>query len=69
MHGARVQIAGLPHLADPSRVVAGSPEENRFTVAFARDGLLVGGVAVNAPKDLIRVKRAIVAGDRLDTLA
>ncbi|MDP4505419.1 NAD(P)/FAD-dependent oxidoreductase [Nonomuraea turcica] len=69
VHGARVQIAGLPHLADTSRVVAGSPEENRFAVAFARDGLLVGAVAVNAPKDLIRVKRAIVAGDRLDTLA
>ncbi|TMR20836.1 hypothetical protein ETD86_17640 [Nonomuraea turkmeniaca] len=64
-----MQIARLPHLADASRVIAGSPQDNRFAVAFARDGALVGAVAVNAPKDLIRVKRAIVAGHRLGTLA
>ncbi|WP_188195956.1 NAD(P)/FAD-dependent oxidoreductase [Nonomuraea sp. SYSU D8015] len=69
VHGARIQTAGLPHLADASRVVTGSPEEGRFAIAFARDGVLVGAVAVNSPKDLIRVKRAILAGDRLDALA
>ncbi|AQZ63076.1 Ferredoxin reductase [[Actinomadura] parvosata subsp. kistnae] len=69
MHGARVQIAGLPHLADESRVVTGDPAEGRFAVAFAKDGTLVGAVAVNAPKDLIRIKRAIAAGDHLDALA
>ncbi|MEV0143861.1 MULTISPECIES: FAD-dependent oxidoreductase [unclassified Nonomuraea] len=69
VHGARIQTAGLPHLADTSRVVAGSPEEDRFAIAFARDGALAGAVAVNSPKDLIRVKRAISAGERLDALA
>ncbi|TDC99875.1 NAD(P)/FAD-dependent oxidoreductase [Nonomuraea deserti] len=69
MHGARIQTAGLPHLADETRVVTGDPREGRFAVAFAKDGALVGAVAVNAPKDLIRVKRAIVAGDRLASLA
>ncbi|MEU7860484.1 FAD-dependent oxidoreductase [Nonomuraea sp. NPDC049141] len=68
IHGARIQTAGLPHLADTSRIVAGSPEEDRFAIAFARNGVLVGAVAVNAPKDLIRVKRAIIAGDHLDAL-
>ncbi|MEV4395054.1 FAD-dependent oxidoreductase [Nonomuraea sp. NPDC049607] len=65
VHGARIQTAGLPHLADEARVVAGSPEEDRFAVAFARDGVLVGAVAVNAPKDLIRLKRSVAAREAL----
>ncbi|WP_433511824.1 NAD(P)/FAD-dependent oxidoreductase [Nonomuraea sp. CA-143628] len=68
MHGARIQTAGLPHLADESRLVTGEPDENRFAIAFARNGVLVGAVAVNAPKDLIRLKRAIAAGDHLDAV-
>ncbi|MFI9593897.1 NAD(P)/FAD-dependent oxidoreductase [Nonomuraea sp. NPDC052265] len=65
VHGARIQTAGLPHLADEARVVTGSPEEDRFAVAFARDGVLVGAVAVNAPKDLIRLKRSVAARETL----
>ncbi|MFI7144117.1 NAD(P)/FAD-dependent oxidoreductase [Nonomuraea sp. NPDC050022] len=68
MHGARIQTAGLPHLADESRLVTGEPDENRFAIAFARSGVLVGAVAVNAPKDLIRLKRATAAGDHLNTV-
>ncbi|NRQ39911.1 FAD-dependent oxidoreductase [Nonomuraea sp. NN258] len=68
VHGARVQTAGLPHLADETRVVAGDPAAGAFAVAFARAGRLVGAVAVNAPKDLIRIKRATAAGDHLDAL-
>ncbi|MFC4111049.1 NAD(P)/FAD-dependent oxidoreductase [Nonomuraea zeae] len=69
VHGARIQTAGLTHLADESRIVIGDADEGRFAIAFAKDSTLVGAVAVNAPKDLIRIKRAIVAGDRLDSLA
>lgn len=61
VHGARIQTAGLPQLADDARIVAGTPEEDRFAVAFTRRGVLVGAVAVNSPKDLIRLKRAITA--------
>ncbi|WP_431922386.1 oxidoreductase C-terminal domain-containing protein [Nonomuraea jabiensis] len=68
VHGARIQTAGLPHLADTSRIVAGSPDEDRFAVAFAKDGVLVDAVAVNSHKDLIRIKRSIAAGDPLDAL-
>ncbi|MEV0630924.1 hypothetical protein ACI2LC_46150 [Nonomuraea wenchangensis] len=53
MHGARIQSAGLPHLADDSRIVVGA---------------LVGAVAVNAAKGLMHIKRAIVAGERLSSL-
>ncbi|MFD1545869.1 hypothetical protein [Nonomuraea guangzhouensis] len=49
----------------PSRLVATA---ERFAITFARKGILVDAVAVNAPKGLIRVKRAITAGDHLDAL-
>jgi 3-phenylpropionate/trans-cinnamate dioxygenase ferredoxin reductase subunit len=61
VHGARIQTAGLPHLADDASIVAGRPEDDRFAVAFTRGGVLVGAVAVNSPKDLIKLKRAIAA--------
>ncbi|MFI9848632.1 NAD(P)/FAD-dependent oxidoreductase [Nonomuraea sp. NPDC051941] len=61
VHGARIQTAGLPHLADSASIATGSPEEDRFAVAFTRDGVPVGAVAVNSPKDLIKLKRAIAA--------
>ncbi|MFI9554555.1 NAD(P)/FAD-dependent oxidoreductase [Nonomuraea endophytica] len=62
VHGSRIQTAGLPHLADTATVVAGAPEEDRFAVAFTREDVLVGAVAVNSPKDLIKLKRRIAAG-------
>ncbi|NUW39432.1 NAD(P)/FAD-dependent oxidoreductase [Nonomuraea rhodomycinica] len=65
VHGARIQTAGLPHLADSASIVTGSLEEDRFAVAFTRDGVLVGAVAVDSPKDLIRLKRAITARETL----
>ncbi|MER7366189.1 hypothetical protein [Nonomuraea wenchangensis] len=30
VHGARIQTAGLPHLADDSRILTGDPGERRF---------------------------------------
>ncbi|MGW0480570.1 NAD(P)/FAD-dependent oxidoreductase [Nonomuraea sp. NPDC003214] len=68
VHGVRVQTAGLPHLADEARVAAGDPEDGRFAVAFARAGTLVGVVGVDAPRDFVRVKRAVAAGDPLESV-
>ncbi|MFD8564992.1 NAD(P)/FAD-dependent oxidoreductase [Streptosporangium canum] len=65
VHGSRLQTAGLPYLADEARVVAGAPQDDAFAVAFARNGVLVGAVAVNAPKELIRLKRAVIAKEAL----
>ncbi|WP_283139358.1 NAD(P)/FAD-dependent oxidoreductase [Rhizohabitans arisaemae] len=67
-HGARIQTAGLPHLADEERVVDGSPADDRFTVAFLKEGVLVGAVAVNAPKELMRLRNGIAARASLDAL-
>lgn len=61
IHGARVQVAGLPALADEERVLVDESADDRLVVAFTARGVLVGAVAVNAPKDLIRLKRAIAA--------
>ncbi|WP_153533313.1 NAD(P)/FAD-dependent oxidoreductase [Actinomadura macrotermitis] len=60
VHGARVQWAGLPALADASEVAAGSVEEDRFAVAFTRNGVPVGAVGVSFPKEFNRLRRAIV---------
>ncbi|GAA3475155.1 NAD(P)/FAD-dependent oxidoreductase [Nonomuraea roseola] len=67
VHGARIQSAGLPQLADEARLVAGAFEEGGFAVGLAREGVLVGAVAVDSPKDLIRLKRGI--GSSLDAVA
>ncbi|GAA2445494.1 FAD-dependent oxidoreductase [Actinomadura vinacea] len=69
VHGARVQWAGLPRLADDAVVVAGSPEEEKFAIGFGRGGTLVGAVAVNWPKELIRMRRAIAARQPLSAAA
>ncbi|WP_249645642.1 NAD(P)/FAD-dependent oxidoreductase [Nocardia sputi] len=61
VHGARIQIAGLPAFADEERVLIDEPADDRLAVAFLARGILVGAVAVNAPKHLIRLKRAISA--------
>ncbi|MFD2767129.1 NAD(P)/FAD-dependent oxidoreductase [Micromonospora eburnea] len=60
-HGARIQIAGLPHLAEESRLVTGAVEDHQFTVGFTRNGVLVGVVAVNSPRDFVRLKRGVAA--------
>jgi 3-phenylpropionate/trans-cinnamate dioxygenase ferredoxin reductase subunit len=49
--------------------VVGAPGDDRFAVAFRKNGVLVGDVAVNAPKDLIRLKRAITTRDSFEAVA
>ncbi|WP_199736086.1 oxidoreductase C-terminal domain-containing protein [Micromonospora sp. HM5-17] len=61
VHGARIQVAGLPHLADEARLVTGALEDDRFAVGLSRAGVLVGAVAVNSPKDLILLRRGIIS--------
>ncbi|MBC7299747.1 MULTISPECIES: NAD(P)/FAD-dependent oxidoreductase [Nocardia] len=69
IHGARIQVAGVLALADEERIVVDESAEDRLVVAFSSRGVLVGAVAVNAPKDLIRLKRAIAARASNDEIA
>lgn len=66
VHGARIQIAGLPHLAEEAKLVTGAFEDDKFSVGFTTNGVLVGAVAVNSPKDFVRLKRGIAAGSPLE---
>jgi len=66
VHGARIQIAGLPHLAEEAKLVTGTVEDDQFSVGFTTDGVLVGAVAVNSPKDFVRLKRGLAGGSPLD---
>jgi NADPH-dependent 2,4-dienoyl-CoA reductase/sulfur reductase-like enzyme len=59
LHGHQVRSVGLPTAATESAVVDGSPDEDRFVVAFSRQGVLVGAVAVNAARALPPFHRAI----------
>ncbi|RFU38408.1 FAD-dependent oxidoreductase [Actinomadura logoneensis] len=65
VHGTRIQYAGLPHVADASTVVTGTPEDGKFAVAFTREGVLVGAATVNFPKELTRLRKAIEARESL----
>ncbi|MFC9971999.1 NAD(P)/FAD-dependent oxidoreductase [Spirillospora sp. NPDC127200] len=66
VHGTRVQWAGLPRLGDAHHLVAGRVEDDKFAVAFTRDGVLVGAVAVAFPKELNRLRRAVAARSALE---
>ncbi|WP_020579833.1 NAD(P)/FAD-dependent oxidoreductase [Actinopolymorpha alba] len=61
VHRARVQSAGLPHLADETRIVARSESDGSLAVALARAGVLVGAATINGHKYLMRLRRAIAA--------
>ena len=65
VHGTRIQWAGLPRIADEIVAIAGSAEEGKFSIGFGRSGRLVGAVAVNWPKELFRLRRAIAARELL----
>ncbi|MFD0904769.1 NAD(P)/FAD-dependent oxidoreductase [Actinomadura sediminis] len=69
VHGTRVQWAGLPRTADEIVAISGSLEEEKFSIGFGRGGRLVGAVAVNWPKELIRLRRAIAARQPLSAAA
>ncbi|WP_280471475.1 NAD(P)/FAD-dependent oxidoreductase [Nocardia cyriacigeorgica] len=69
IHGARIQTAGLPYLADEERIVFGAVEDDQFATAFLANGVLVGAVAVNAHKELNRFRRAIAARASLGDIA
>lgn len=57
----RLQIAGLSAGHD-AYVVRGTPQEERFSVLYYRDGRLIAADAVNRPADYMAVRRALADG-------
>lgn len=57
-HGVRIQSLGMPALGTEMTILDGTPESRRFVAGFTRpapDGpILVGAVALDAPRSLLR---------------
>lgn len=60
-HGVKIQVLGLPSADAEVLVVAGDPGEHAFLALLARDGVVVGAVAMAMPAPLMRC-RALVVG-------
>jgi NADPH-dependent 2,4-dienoyl-CoA reductase/sulfur reductase-like enzyme len=60
-HGVRIEIAGLPQAEDHVHVVDGSLEERRFVALYERQGLLVGAVAFDSTRQLLRYRRLLAS--------
>jgi 3-phenylpropionate/trans-cinnamate dioxygenase ferredoxin reductase subunit len=57
----RLQMAGLSAGHD-ERVVRGTPDDERFSVLYYREGRLIAGDAVNNPADFLVVRKALAEG-------
>jgi 3-phenylpropionate/trans-cinnamate dioxygenase ferredoxin reductase subunit len=62
----KIQIAGRVAEGDRMHLVEGSLEERRFVAVFGRAGRLTAAIAMNRPAAVIRLKRRIAEGARLD---
>ena len=54
----KLQIAGLSEGYDDT-VVAGSPEEHKFYVAYLKEGALIAVDSINSPRSHMMARRAI----------
>ncbi len=57
----KIQFAGRMRPDDELRVVHGSLEERRFVALYGREGRLVGALAFNRPRQLMRYRQLIGA--------
>lgn len=62
----KIQIAGRVSEGDSMHMVQGSLEEDRFVAVFGRGERLTAAIAMNRPAAVIRLKRRIAEGARLD---
>jgi 3-phenylpropionate/trans-cinnamate dioxygenase ferredoxin reductase subunit len=62
----KLQYVGV--VGDYLGVREGSIDEGRFVAAFGTGGRLVGALCVNWPARMVRYRRAIAAGTRLEQL-
>lgn len=59
--GARLQSVGLPALADDFEVTDGDPDEGTFAAAAYRGGAMIGALAYDMPRALIKHRAALIA--------
>ncbi|GAA4689706.1 NAD(P)/FAD-dependent oxidoreductase [Phytohabitans rumicis] len=62
-YGSRLQIVGRPRPSDDVRVVL---DDDGFVALYVRDHELVGAFGLNAPSQVLALRRALAARTRLD---
>ena len=65
-YDVKIQVVGVVHGDDRIEIVEGSVADRRFVAAVGRHGRLVGAVAFNRPRPLMRLRRLIAAGAGFD---
>jgi 3-phenylpropionate/trans-cinnamate dioxygenase ferredoxin reductase component len=59
--GTRIEVVGRPRATDVVKVIEGSLEERQFVVVCERDGRDVAGVAFNASRSMLQLRRRLLA--------
>lgn len=62
--GVKLQIAGLSQGYD-NYAVRGAPEDEKFSVFYLRDGVVIGADAINSPQEFIAAKKLVMSGARV----
>ena len=60
-YGSRIQFLGHSAATDDVAVVRGNVVEGKFVAAYGRNGVLVGALGVNMPKDLMGFRKLLAA--------
>ncbi|GAA0835217.1 NAD(P)/FAD-dependent oxidoreductase [Streptosporangium amethystogenes subsp. fukuiense] len=67
-YGSRLQIVGRPRAEDEVRIVLDGPAGDSLVALYVRDGGLAGAFALNAPSQLLALRRALAARTPLDEI-
>ena len=65
-YDVKIQVVGVVPGDDRIEIVEGSVADRRFVAAVGRHGRLVGAVAFNRPRPLMRLRRLVAAGAGFD---
>lgn len=65
-YGSRLQIVGRPQAGDEVRIVRDDPVDDSWVALYVRDGSLAGALGLNAPAQLLALRRMFAAGAPLE---
>jgi 3-phenylpropionate/trans-cinnamate dioxygenase ferredoxin reductase component len=67
-YDVKIQVVGLPRLAERVRMAEATPEGDRFVAVGERDGQLVAALGFNAARRLPAYRRRIAEGEAADAV-
>ena len=62
-YGQKLQLAGTTHGYDAFAVVHGELDRPKFAAIYGRAGRICGVVGMSRPRDVLRYRKMIEAGD------